>query len=48
MVFLVKTFYKTNSKSEVCRRFSKTCNDQTARETVGDVVKWFEESDTVA
>jgi hypothetical protein len=41
-VFLVETFYKTNNKSETCRRFSKKLNRQTTRETLGDIVKRFE------
>ncbi|CAF4207689.1 unnamed protein product [Rotaria sordida] len=47
-VFLVKTFYETNNKSETCRCFFEKFNRRTTRETVGDTVKRFEESGTVA
>jgi hypothetical protein len=46
-VFLIKSFYETNNKSETCRRFSKKLNRQTTRETLGDIVKRFEENEPV-
>jgi len=46
-VFLVKTFYQTNSNSETCRGFDEQFNRQIKLHTVTDIVERFEENGTV-
>jgi hypothetical protein len=43
-VFLVKTFYQTNNKSETCRRFNEQFNRQIDRHTVTNIVDRFEKT----
>lgn len=43
-VFIIKTFYQTNNKTETCRHFNKQFNRQIKRDTVGDIVDRFEEN----
>ena len=47
-VFVVKTLYQTNNKSEICRRFDEQFNHQIKRDTVADIVHRFEENGAVA
>ncbi len=46
-IFVVKTFYQTNNKSETCRRFNEQFHRQIRRETVADIIDRFEENGTV-
>jgi len=46
-VFVIKTFYQTNNKSETCRRFKEQFNRQIKRDTVTDIVDRFEENGDV-
>jgi hypothetical protein len=42
-VFVMKTFYQTDNKSETYRRFDEEFNRQIKRDTVADIVYRFKE-----
>ncbi len=46
-IFVVKTFYQTNNKSETCRRFDEQFSRQIKCNTVADIVDRYEESGQV-
>ena len=46
-VFVIKTFYQTNNKSETSRRFDEHFNRQIDRHTIANIVDRFEKNGTV-